>query len=235
MSLNIAVCDDDAIICRRIKKLLQERDRNYSIDVYGSGQELIESEKEYDIIFLDIEMKEMDGLTTAKMLRNKDREDCIIFLTSHTEYMPDAFKVRAFRFLNKPIQIQQFTEAITEAEKDILENEEIAVSSKEGKKLLINQKDVVYIEALGDDTCLYTIKEKIITGKYLRQWEEILDSSQFSKIHRSYFLGLRYVKKINKLDVLLNIDEISLPVSRRRRTELQENYAQYVKNYGRNI
>lgn len=234
MSLKIAVCDDDVIICRQIKKLLEERNYDYIIDIYYSGEELIKSKKEHDIIFLDIEMEHINGLKAAQILRKKDREDYIIFLTSHTEYMPDAFKVRAFRFLNKPIQIRKFTEAITQAETDILGSEKIVVSS-EGCKVLINQNDIVYIESLGDGSCIHTTKEELITGKTLKYWEEILDSSQFFIIHRTYLLGLRYVKKIDKLTVLLNVGNLSLPIARRKRTKFEENYIQYVKNFGRSI
>lgn len=234
MSLKMAVCDDDVIICRQMSELLQERDRDYTIDVYVSGKELIESQKEYDVIFLDIEMEPIDGIETAKILRNKRRKDYIIFLTSHTDYMPEAFKVQAFRFLQKPIQIQQFTEAITEAEKDILEDEKFVVSSDEGM-VLINQKDIVYIEALGDGSCLHTEKETYVIKKYLKQWEAILDSSRFFKIHKSYLLGLRYVKVMNESNVELNVDDISLPVARRRRKAFENNYIEYVKKYGRNI
>lgn len=216
MSLKIAVCDDDVIICSQMSELLQERDRDYTIDVYVSGQELIGSQKEYDVIFLDIEMEPINGIETAKILRNKGRKDYIIFLTSHTDYMPEAFKVQAFRFLQKPIQIQQFMESITEAEKDILEDEKFVVSSEKGL-VLINQKDIVYIEALGDGSCLHTEKETYVIKKYLKQWEAILDSSIFFKIHKSYMLGLRYVKVMNESNVELNVDDISLPVARRRR------------------
>lgn len=234
MSLKIAVCDDDVIICSQMSELLQERDRDYTIDVYVSGQELIGSQKEYDVIFLDIEMEPINGIETAKILRNKGRKDYIIFLTSHTDYMPEAFKVQAFRFLQKPIQIQQFMESITEAEKDILEDEKFVVSSEKGL-VLINQKDIVYIEALGDGSCLHTEKETYVIKKYLKQWEAILDSSIFFKIHKSYMLGLRYVKVMNESNVELNVDDISLPVARRRRKAFENNYIEYVKKYGRNI
>lgn len=234
MSLKIAVCDDDVIICSQMSELLQERDRDYTIDVYVSGQELIGSQKEYDVIFLDIEMEPINGIETAKILRNKGRKDYIIFLTSHTDYMPEAFKVQAFRFLQKPIQIQQFMESITEAEKDILEDEKFVVSSEKGL-VLINQKDIVYIEALGDGSCLHTEKETYVIKKYLKQWEAILDSSIFFKIHKSYMLGIRYVKVMNESNVELNVDDISLPVARRRRKAFENNYIEYVKKYGRNI
>lgn len=234
MSLTIAVCDDDVVVCRHIKKLLQDRNSDYAIDVYGSGEELIKSAKEYDIIFLDIEMRQINGLKTAKILRNMKREDYIIFLTSHTECMPDAFKVRAFRFLNKPIQIKKFTEAITEAEKEILRNEKVIIPSQ-GRMILVSQKDIVYIESLGDGTCLYTTKEELVTGKSLKYWEQTLDSTQFFKIHKSYFLGLRYVKGINPSDISINFQDIKLPIARRKKTEFQEYYMQYIRNYARNI
>lgn len=132
-----------------------------------SGYELLNSEITFDLIFLDIEMPEIDGMKTAELLREKRNESLIIFLTSHTECMPDAFKVKAFRFLSKPIEREGFTEVVVEAKKEFLNGRKIVITVKEEVKL-VSQKDIVYLEAFGDGTYIYTKDEVIESNETLK-------------------------------------------------------------------
>lgn len=232
MEFKIAICDDDAIVHRQIKKLLEGEFQKYVIDEYNSGEELVKSEKKYDLIFLDIEMDKLNGLRTAKLLRNKKREDYIVFLTSHLEFMSEAFKVKAFRFLSKPIQEEKFFEALKEAEKEKFIDEKIVVPSL-GMKYMIDQRDIVYIESLGDGTCVYTEEGEYVTTKTLKYWEEALNQVRFFKIHKSFLIGMQYVKIVSQTHVQMGVKEISIPIARRQKTEFQKVYMQYVREYSR--
>ena len=105
MRLKVAVCDDEKIICNEIKKRLLEIRPEFEVLLFSSGDELIKSDKNFDLIFLDIEMPQLDGMETAQILRKNHKNEYIIFLTSHSELMAEAFKVKAFRFLEKPIEL----------------------------------------------------------------------------------------------------------------------------------
>lgn len=142
---------------------------DYEIDIFHSGCELLNSNVTYDLIFLDIEMPDINGMKTAESLRNGENEEHIIFLTSHTEFMPDAFKVKAFRFLNKPIETETFEEAVVEAEKEILNNEKIAITFQ-GNTKLVRLKEILCFEAFGDGTYIYTKKEVLESKKSLKYW-----------------------------------------------------------------
>ena len=111
MNYKIAVCDDENIVIDDIIEKLQSRRNEYEIVRYNSGDELLTAALDFNILFLDIEMRGLSGMETAFKLREMNYDGIIIFLTSHTEFMPDAFKVKAFRFLNKPIDIEKFNEA----------------------------------------------------------------------------------------------------------------------------
>lgn len=169
MKLNVAICDDEKIISKMIYSKLIDLRSEYSVDIYESGRCLLDSEKIYDLIFLDIEMPGIDGMKTAEQLRANSSGEFIIFLSNHTEFMPDAFKVKAFRFLSKPINDKDFIDAVLQAEKEILINEKISFSEK-GCTMLIKIDDIVCVEAFGDGTFIHTVNEVIESIKSLKYW-----------------------------------------------------------------
>ena len=118
MKLKVAICEDDHVLGDDIKRRILEIKPDYEIDIYSIGESEIENIG-YDIVFLDIEMPGRDGLSIAKELREKQYGGHIVFLTSHTEFMPEAFKVKAFRFLTKPIKPNDLLETLSECEREI--------------------------------------------------------------------------------------------------------------------
>ncbi len=230
MILKAAVCDDEKIICNEIKKRLLEIRPEFEVSLFSSGDELIKSEKNFDLIFLDIEMPQLDGMETAKIIRKNYKNEYIIFLTSHSELMAEAFKVKAFRFLEKPINLDSFREAITMAEKEILSNERLTISMK-GQLKVIYLKDIVYIEAFGDGTYIYTNEEVIESKNTLKYWNQKLGTEHFFQTHKSYIVALRYVKIIDSVKVKVQsvCREEEIPVSRRKRTQLKDAVLRYVR------
>ena len=152
--MRIAVCDDEKILRKQLSAYIKSYSDKSSVDEYENGWELLNSNVYYDIIFLDIEMPGINGMDVAEILRNKCVDTHIVFLTSHIEYIYDAFKVKAFRFLNKPINISELIEAMRGVEAEILNKENIVINRK-GRIYYINLKDIVYLEAFGDGTYVY--------------------------------------------------------------------------------
>lgn len=227
MNLHIAVCDDEYIICEEIKKLLLSIKSDYTIDIFHNGMELLACSKYYDIIFLDIEMPEMDGMKTAESLRQAQHHEMIIFLTSHMEFMQNAFKVKAFRYLNKPIKYKQLQETIFEIEEELLQNEKLPIHIQ-GVIKLINLKDIICFEAFGDGTYIYTIDEVLETNKPLRHWIDQFGSEHFFQTHRAYYIALRHVRTIEAKQVIMNVLKQPVPISRRQISPFKEAFYNYV-------
>lgn len=228
MKINVAVCDDEDIICGEIKRQLLHIRPDYDIKIYHSGYELLNSGKTYDLLFLDIEMPEIDGMKTAEVLRERNKDEYIVFLTSHTEMMADAFKVKAFRFLNKPIEIEKFEEAVEQAEKEILNSRKIPIVVK-GDIKFVQIRDIVYFEAFGDGTYIHMKKEVLESNKPLKYWDEKMGNEHFFQTHKSYIVALRYVNKVETNKVSFDcIGDIVL-VSRRKNAQLKETLFAYVK------
>lgn len=156
MTYKIAVCDDEQIFVDDVVKKIKEQSEQCEIFEYASGDELLNSSFEFNIVFLDIEMTGINGINAASALRERGYDGMIIFLTSHTEFMPDAFKVKAFRFLDKPLNSEKFNEAFSEAKKEIMNTEHILLSDRSGKTVYLKLTDIVYLEAYGNGTYIYS-------------------------------------------------------------------------------
>lgn len=230
MKFNVAICDDEKIAIYDIYRHLAKLRPNYKIDVYNNGEDLARANKDYDLIFLDIEMPGMDGLKLADNLRLAGKDSHIVFLTSHTEFMPEAFKVKAFRFLIKPIIDEDFFEAIIQFEKEILYNE-IIILSKNGREIPIKVVDIICVEAFGDGCYIY-IKDRIFeSGKSLKYLEALLPKEHFFRVHKSYLVSLRHVKSMGRTEVEMNYMKNIVPVSRRKTSAFKTAFLEYIKTY----
>lgn len=108
--IQIAIVDDESRQIRLIQQSIQNffrqknRENDYRIDTFHSGESLLSCSRAYDLIFLDIQMNGMDGIETAKKIRTWDRKVCVIYVSNYTEKMAASFTVHPFSFLPKPIR-----------------------------------------------------------------------------------------------------------------------------------
>ncbi len=228
MQLKVAICEDDTILCKDAKQRILEIRPDYLIDTYFTGEELLLTNTRYDIMFLDIEMPGRDGMCIAKELRANKYSGHIIFLTSHTEFMPEAFKVKAFRFLNKPIKMEDLEETLVESEKEIYQDKKLIITDY-GLERLINVSDILYIEVRKNKTLIHTIYDVLETNHTLKYWIQELGTKDFFQVHKSYIISLRNIKEFDVDCVRLYGTEVSVPVSRRNISKVKKNFFDYVR------
>lgn len=227
MGLRVAICDDEKEICEEVRKRLLGIKPIYEITMYHSGRELLQEEEPYQIVFLDVDMDNLSGMETAEMLRERGTNEYIIFLSGYGEYMAEAFKVRAFRFLNKPIEMEAFQEAVLEAEREMECTQKLAVHAA-GDIFLISKKDIIYMEAFGDGTYIFLKKgEMIRTTEPLKYWYNRVGTEDFFQVHKSYVVAYSYVKGLRKTEVEMDFAKEMIPVSRRNRVSFKEALLEY--------
>ncbi len=111
--LNIAICDDEINILNKTKEILENyKKQSISVEVFLKGEDLVESDSNFDIIFLDIDMTGINGIETARLIREKDKKVKIIYVTNYTDYTSSAFSVHAFGYLLKPVNEKKYISAI---------------------------------------------------------------------------------------------------------------------------
>ena len=148
--LNIAICDDDDLIAHQIESVLHnigdEENVKIDTDVFYSGNDLvreISSGKKFDLIYMDIQMENGDGITAAKNIRKKDEDVMIIFISSYDRYVMELFRLDVFSFIRKPIDRDSFAQIFLEANHGKLLEVEKGLSSGKVTFLRIHQSYLV--------------------------------------------------------------------------------------------
>lgn len=235
-TMRVAICDDEAIYREETKKGIRAYRKDIEIVEYTDGSELVQSEEQFDLIFLDVEMKKLDGVTTAKYLRRKNIDAEIVFLTSHGEFVYDAFDVRALQFLKKPLESGKLIKVLKTVEKALNEEDKVELSL-EGEKCYVKVKDIVYLESYGDGVFVYdrfgTVYEE--RRGTLKHWNERLSGKGFVQIHRTYLISMFYVERNGDNHVKLKGFEERLEVSRRFASGYKETFMDFVRKNGRMI
>lgn len=231
MMLKIAVCDDNSLDRHKVYEYIKKYKYKCLVDFFCNGEELIQKDKPYDIIFLDVEMPGLNGMETAAILRKKRRRDAIVFLTAYEEFMPAAFEVNAFRYLLKPISEIQFQKTYKDAEKDILHNKKIIIplANTTGTECVF-LNDICFVQSLGDQSCVYTGKSEIISNESLKKWERTLDSNQFYRISKEYIIAMNHIRRIEGTLVFFDVRSETVKIPRRGKRTLFERWQEYIRH-----
>lgn len=239
MSFKIAICDDDLRYCNNIKEILEANAmdyiNNYEIHMYNSGVAVLQAMSngfEADVVFMDIQMKEMNGLSAAEQIRGKYKNTSVVLVTQFIDFVMEGYKVNAFRYILK--DDQKFEREIAESLKQVYYNKQRELNQKqlyvEDVDLWISTKDIVYIESDLHDVKIHIIidgKEKIIVNRAnIAYFDTVLDNGFFIRIHQSYIVNCRFVLGMTKEYVIL-YDNTYLSIARRRYKETVRVYMRY--------
>lgn len=235
--MKIAICDDDWHMQQTLRLLIDEiyQDLDMLADGFTSGEALLaavqKQSQPYQLILLDIEMRGIDGIETAKRLR-KLLPDCyIIFITSHDEFALTGYEVAAFRYLVKPVQPEKLTEAISAVRAELAD--QLTLHVEDGPvEALVRERDIFYVEAQDKRVRLVTARETFSDRRGIDEVAALLAQEDFYRVHRSYLINLRYVAFMDGTTVqLVNGDQV--PISRLRKKAFKNAFQAYVKRTAR--
>ncbi len=233
--MRIAVCDDSKKMREQVRMCINAFDAKYEVTEFEDGGGLLRSKEKFDLVFLDIEMPNLDGMSAAKRLREQKNDVLIVFLTSHEELVFDAFEVKAFRFLKKPVACKEVHDVLRALEKEISHTEKIMITQK-GKVWEIPLKNVLYLEAYGDGTYVYDTEGNVYeTSEQLKVWESKLQNKYFYRIHKSFFIALEHVRGVENDIVLLGESREPLKIARRNVGEFKKVYWDYIDKHAKVI
>jgi len=201
---------------------------NYEIYIFNDGEALLRFDKRIDILFLDIAMPVIDGLRAAEMINKKNDELILIFLTGYTERFQHAFKVNAFRYLIKPVSVQEFDEALSDALIRILSHRRIMVDD-EKREVLVNENKILYVESIGDKSVVCTESEgKLVSAKTLKYWTGVLSCEKFIQTHKSFIVSFEHIRSLGDT-MLLMTDGAEIPVSSRNIKTVKSGLSEYIQ------
>ena len=233
--LRIAVCDDMPMIQSELvdilREILEKEEIPCNIVAFASGKELLEQIADVDLVFLDIEMPELDGIETGVRLKNENPECQIIIASGREDYFKKTYQLKALRFVSKPFDKDEVREALQAyLNEQHMGLEKIEVFSARNS-YLIRQRDIQYIEAFNGGSIFFANGKEYRSNDSLNQVEELLNKDLFYKIHKTYIVGLRHVTDYTDKAVLLG--EKELPLSRRQRKEFERVYMGFDIKYNK--
>ena len=232
--MKIAVCDDEKVFRYEFIELLNEyaAENNIIIDIteFDDGRKLADSGASFDMIFLDHQMNELNGLDTIKSIREKHIDTKGVFVSSYSEIVFDSMKYKAFRFIVKPVSRDKLFEALDSAREDLSHEYKIVVKDETfNESTVVYEKDMIYAQA--DNVYTYIITEK---GSYrypynLSALEEELRSGCFFRTNRSYIVNLEYIRSYDKTGITLSNGHKAV-ISRAKYKDFKNCYLNYIKN-----
>lgn len=231
--IKIAVVEDDRSYLEEIKNYLKRYEAEHSIKInttfFSDGYQIINNYKaQYDIILMDIRMKQMNGMTAAEKIREIDSEVIIIFITNTSQYAINGYKVNALDYVLKPISYFSFAQRLKKAIKKINNNnlKYITVVNKNGAQKL-NINDIYYIEIRNHTLTYHSKNGEYSTSGTMKKIEKKLKKFGFFRCHRCYLVNLRHVDGIKNRHALIN--EEKLIISRSRKTDFLEALTDYIR------
>lgn len=232
--LQVAICDDEEYYREKIQSLLKQyldkQDLKYTIQLYSSGEQFLnhyENNVKYDIVFLDISMKKLDGIQTASQIRTFHNTTFLVFVTAFIDYALEGYKVNAVRYIMK----DTLQTAIPECMNAILQKTQttqITFSFMDGIRTLYTD-NILYIESKKHKSYFYYMQSDITTFQIYEKLdciEETLSKHNFLRIHKSYLVNMKHIRKISNYTAFLDIDE-KLPIPRLRYQNVKELFIAY--------
>lgn len=226
--IEIAVCDDEAIIREQIGQFIKKHVPDCRIELYAAGEDLLAADKNFDLVFMNIQMEGLSGMEAAKVLREKQEEILLVFITGLKEYVFEAFDVAAFHYLLKPIEDGKLEEVLKRALAEVKRRK-----AREKKQLLIKTRSrsvnldesaILYLESRGKKVEIHIPKETIEVYASMNKLEEQLGES-FYRCHRGYLVNMAHIAEYRTDRIRLhNGEEVYLA---------KEKYQSFVKTYMR--
>lgn len=218
MTYKIAICDDEASVIEYVSSIVTywgtESGHTIVLRSFSSAESFLfsyEDENDYDILLLDIEMGQMDGVSLAKTIRKKNETVQIVFITGYSEYISEGYEVAALHYLMKPVKPEKLLEVLNRAAEKLEKNERILTLSLSGEMVRIPLHEIAYIDVNGNYITLHG-KEDYTIKKTLGEIQKELDD-RFFKVGRSCIVNLNIVQRVTKTDCYLSDGSI-LPLPR---------------------
>ncbi|MCR5148500.1 MAG: LytTR family DNA-binding domain-containing protein [Eubacterium sp.] len=229
--ISIAVCDDDLSCHHKMASFcdifFKEKSVDYEFHSYYSGEEILEEhEKNIDLLFLDIEMGEVDGIEAMKRIESMPNIHRIIFISSHLELIGDAFGYKPIGFIVKPIDQNIILKKLDDLYHRIKKDSVIEFNDSESIRVY-RKSDVVFIKADSNYVTVVTQNDEKILSCTLKKCEEQINGLPFLRVHKSYIVNLCYVKKISAGNVFLK-SGITIPVGRSYSEMVKKEYQKYL-------
>lgn len=235
--LKIAVFDDEQQYLVYTEKIIYANFSNADINVYTFGNKedfdnIFNTDAYFfDIIIADIKMSDINGIELAKYIRSKNERVRIIFLTNYLEYATEVYDTDHTFYVLKSEADSRLPIALNKAlmQLERIQKEIIALDTTHNGKVFLKVDDILYMERIGRETVIYTTygEEKISCN--LEKAEKLFRKGTTARIHRSYIVNMRHIKKLSGNDLIMSNDTV-LHITRNYSKQFKEELMNFIKS-----
>ena len=232
--IHIAICDDEKHMSNHIRAMVsgffRKKNREICFRTFSSGEEMLSYDGQIDILFLDIQMTGMDGIETARKLRDSKFRGFLVFITVLKEMVFQSFEVQAYDYLVKPVEEKQFEKTMERLYTSMQNASEDSLLVQKGYEWrIIREEEIIFCEII--DRKIYL---NLTSGEVVDYYERIENletklGSHFFRCHRSYLINLKHLKGYKNGTAYMDNGK-EVPVSRLRSKEFSSVVLQYMKN-----
>lgn len=229
MRYNIAIVDDEQeqieYLSAIVSKWANENSHTCDISAFASAEAFLFEHSEsdvFDILLLDVEMKNITGIDLAKQLRKNGSRAEIIFITSHFEFYGEGYEVDALHYLIKPVQSDKLFTVLTKATEKLAVIPNSVIVNVNGETVKIFESDILYIESFLHYIVIHTKKQEYKIKESISDFAEKL-SGDFYRTHRSYLVSLKNIVRISRTAVTLE-GGTEIPLARGKYDDINRAY-----------
>lgn len=230
--ISIAIVEDEKNYQEQLRQYILRYEQEYGekteLHFFTDGDEILDHYAAvYDIIFMDVQMRRLNGMDAARRIRKLDENVILIFITNMAQYAIQGYEVSAMNYILKPISYFPFSQELNKAVKKLKQKDEnyIAVMQDQGL-VRLNANQISYVESFGHNLTVHSDKGDYTFRSTLKEMEGKLKSASFVKCNSGYLVNLRYVEAVKQNVVIVAGDE--LPISRPRKKEFMEALTDYM-------
>lgn len=231
--MNIAVCDD--ILSHRnaivpyIEAFFKKKLIPLELKEYSCGEEILGSGEKFDIVFLDIELGDINGIDAASQLKKKNPNCIIIVVTSYTDYLDAAMDIHVIRFLKKPIEQSRVFSALDKALSE-MSNNQITLSTKDNQILRLGSRDIIFAEANLKYVSVHTVQGTYTVKDSLKKIKSLLSTEVFAVPHNSFIVNMNYISAFSRTEITLRLPDgkKEIPVSGRMQPVFKRRFLEFV-------
>lgn len=231
--IQVALCDDEPAILGMLNRYLLVFQEKYHVEMqvhaFSDGGSLLESREKYDIIFLDIGLKDTDGITVGTQIRLEDRKVKIIYLTSFTDYMKDAFAVHAFQYVTKPVSQERIHQVVFEAitYDNMTAKSNITFQSKTGV-ITLETQEIQYFEYYNRSVLIYYKNEVYeLPGEKISSIAEKMKPYSYEVSHKSFVVNLYQVDSVKGYGIYMKNGKM-IPLSQLHSKHFRKKMHEYL-------
>lgn len=221
--IRIAIVEDEPTERDRIKvyleEIAQEDQTQFDIEQYSSGMAFVmRGMKDYDLLLMDIDMPNLNGIETAKALRKVDQSATLIFVTNMAQYAISGYEVNAVDFILKPVNRYSFAIKIKRAISRTAKKNDNAIQIKmDGTIFLVHMYQIMYLEVDGHYVIFHTTQGDYKEYTTLKLAQKRINSSHFVQCNQSFLINMKYIESVSRESV--TVGGTIIYISRKMKTE----------------